>query len=545
MNERTLSFSALLRFLSRFLVLMLFTVLLSAPAMAVETAEGRDIVFALDMSGSMIRTDPERYLLQAVSSCLQNLSQGDSRAAVVPFSDRLGEELPMTDLDGAGKDTALSFVDSLTYTSGDTDIGLALEEAVKLLKDSTDRDRRVVLVTDGMIDLPHTENELASEKDSLTKALVAAENAKNSGILIDTAGVGDPDRIDSDLLGYLAGRTGGNFIQSDPSALADTLAAMVSSPRQVPAAETEEAAVQTEAETQTELQTPETEKRAGETETELPPAITAPPVIGSVTGQVKLSGFIPQMASSSVNLHDLFDYSDFDMEPHFSAQAADPSILAVRVENGSLKLSGRAEGVTTVRVAAEREGSQSDTQFEVKVEGIMNLHEALMLTGLAAAGIFLLVLVLRGGMPHRYSSGTFSGKYKNKGTGRKLRFYVKMDNQKIFGVPTQNTVDLPAESRAVRLSDLISDPYLETADLRKVLLRPSEHGAVLVSRSQECVIRDQDGNAVRKLNIEEGSRFRILCATDMGTAVIVAICVSADRGSERKDEQDDRTRLLV
>lgn len=523
------------------------------PAQADVPVSGEDLVFAVDVSGSMVKTDPDFLLFRSVKACMEELSRGDNRAAVVPFSDSLTEKLPMTDLSGQGLEAALSYMDSLAYTSGDTDIGLALETAVRVAEEGQGRDRRIILVTDGMIDLPHEEDESAAEKQSLTQALVAAEEAVKEGILIDTAGVGDPAKIDKGLLGYLAERTGGTFVQTAPNGLSDAMMTMVTAPGRQLVPETEPAMT----ESGTEARTTETEELPEETETEvLLPEDMAPPVIGSVPGQVTLSGLVPQLASSSLDLHDLFDYSDFETEPDFTAEAFDGSVVTCAVKEGMLRLSGKSDGVTTVKVSAERGGSRTETSFEVKVDGFMDLNQAFLILALAAAGIAAAALFLKGGasLPSFSGAGPGAGRRNtvrmNRGSGRsseaggKLRFFVKMDGQKIFGVPTQNTVDLPSPGRAVKLSDLIRDPYLETADLGKVILRTSGNGASLATRSQECVIRDQNGNTVKNLTLREGTRFRILCATDMGTAVIVAMYTCRGQEPERKEEEN-RTRLLV
>ena len=120
----------------------------------------REVVFVLDVSGSMFSTDPGNQMKKAVEDSIRKLSELEGKAAVIPFSDQIGTEYPLSKVEGGQADGACSFIQALSYTRGDTDIGSALRRAVSILQeDASGRDRRVILVTDGMIDLPHEQDE--------------------------------------------------------------------------------------------------------------------------------------------------------------------------------------------------------------------------------------------------------------------------------------------------------------------------------------------------------------------------------------------------
>ena len=283
---------------------------------AVNPAAVLEVVFVLDISGSMFETDPDNQLKRAVADSIRKLSELNGKVAVIPFSDQIGTEYPLSGVTGSQVDGACSFIQALSYTRGDTDIGRAARRAVSILQeDASGQDRRVILVTDGMIDLPHEQNEEAAEKASLTMALTAAEEAREMGIRFDTIGLGSSGAIDENLLGYLADRTGGSFIRAEDvsylSGILLTLSTQSTQAREtVPSSElvTE---VETEAETEpaalllTEAESLYTEKNnqtdGMETETE-----GAPAIIGSISGPVRLSGLIPQFCRASVDLETLF-----------------------------------------------------------------------------------------------------------------------------------------------------------------------------------------------------------------------------------------------
>lgn len=531
------------RILSAFFlsILSALSLLFSAYAASEEqTGPGRDIIFVLDVSGSMTGTDPGYRLREELMQCTESFAGAGNRAGAVPFSDQLGEALPLTELTPEGLMTAETYLQGLSYTNGDTDIGLGVSQAVGMLEQDSDvseRDRRVILITDGIIDLPHAASEKQAEKDSLTNALSAAETARSSGIRIDTIGLGEEGEADENLLGYLADRTGGSFSAAMPGfRLAEILTALtgpdqsMTETKEVPETEqireTEEAAAETE---------PETE--AGgiygaqtETETELLKE-EAPAVIGRIDSQADLKGILPSLCRTKVNLHDLFDFEDGD-DVFFYVQADDPELVTCLIQGDTLEISGCKNGTTEVRVTAERGTGSSGIAFRVGIDAALTAGRLLAGAAVLAGAIILIVGVVftRG--------GSDLGMYGN------LRYYVKQEGQKIFGVPSQNNVDLSGLGKTVRLSEIVRDPYLESADIGRVILKSTREGVLIESHSRGCVISDENRRPVRKLLLQKECRFRVTCATDAGTAELIAVYSS---GLQQKPEEaeEEKTRLLV
>lgn len=481
---------------------------------------GKDVVFLLDLSGSMVSADRDRRIKEAIGFCLDRLGQEDNRAGLVPFSDRPCPEFPLTELTDQGRGDLINYLESLSCTQGDTDLGSGLTEAVRMLQGSgeTGRDRRVLLISDGVIDLPKEEHEDQAEKDSLTRALLAAESARQTGILIQTLGISNGTAMDENLLTYLADRTGGSCQREEAGTdLNQGMLDLIQAPGKPLPKETEETDPAAET-TQT-----ETEER-GETEAE--------------TG------------------------SETEKGTEESTEAATEGAFGLEEGFGGAGPRG-GEGTGTRAGRTDRIPSWTD-----RLLGRGDLTGSVPGTLLLLAGILMLAglgfsQVRSGRRGGETGGGRRDGPLRRGGPGGApgaekwaLSFYVRMEDQRIFGVPTQNRVFLPETRRPIRLNRIIEDPYLEHADIGRVVLRIGRDGVVLVTKTRECVIRDQDGADVRKLLLLEGTRFRIFCATDQGVAVIAAV-LAGDKGEDpdewgrpqgREDmvrQEDEKTRLLI
>lgn len=185
------------------------------------TKAARDVVLAIDISGSMDTNDFEQpggqtsQRLDGVKSVVSEFvrqREGDrlglivfgSKAYVqVPLTEDLGsieQMLNRTEVGMAGPHTAL----------GDS-IGLA----IRTFEASDVEQRLLILLSDG------------TDTASRMSPVNAAEIARDRGVEIHTVGVGDPDatgeqRVDIDTLKDIASRTGGQYYYAkDKAALSD------------------------------------------------------------------------------------------------------------------------------------------------------------------------------------------------------------------------------------------------------------------------------------------------------------------------------------
>lgn len=191
--------------------------------------EGIDIVLSLDISGSMRSLDFEPLdRLAAAKEVIHDFIEGrpHDRIGLVVFAARAFTQCPLTldhpVLTGFLEEIQVGLVDDGTA------IGLGLATAVARLKHSTSPSRTVILLTDGVNNVPTLEPE------------TAAKLAKSLDVRVYTVAIGrqgmvpypvnDPifgrrtrqveTKIDLDLLRSIAALTGGEMFQAtDPKAL--------------------------------------------------------------------------------------------------------------------------------------------------------------------------------------------------------------------------------------------------------------------------------------------------------------------------------------
>lgn len=183
--------------------------------------EGIDIIFAMDVSTSMLARDfnPDR-ISAAKDIAIEFISQRPSdRMGIVVFAGESYTQCPLT-TDRATLINLMKEVQTDLIEDG-TAIGNGLATAVARMMDSDSPSRVVILLTDGV----NNRGEIAPE--------TAAEIAKTYNVRVYTIGVGAsgeapypvmtpwgvqlrniPVEIDEDLLKNIASRTGGKYFRA-------------------------------------------------------------------------------------------------------------------------------------------------------------------------------------------------------------------------------------------------------------------------------------------------------------------------------------------
>lgn len=142
------------------------------------TASGRDIVFVVDVSRSMLATDLAPNRLERCKLWIKDMVsslQGD-RVGLVAFAGSATVKCPLT-LDGAFFEMALEDLSPASVSRGGSMIGDALRKAVnEVFAEESGRHRDILLFTDG------------EDQDSFPTQ--AAELAAQKGIRIIAIGVG-------------------------------------------------------------------------------------------------------------------------------------------------------------------------------------------------------------------------------------------------------------------------------------------------------------------------------------------------------------------
>jgi Ca-activated chloride channel family protein len=223
-------------FVLRIAALCLIIVALARPRSSTQVervdTEGIDIVFAMDVSTSMLARDfqPDR-LSAAKDIAIEFIAQRPSdRMGIVVFAGESYTQCPLTTdratLINLMKDVQTDLIDDGTA------IGNGLATAVARMKDSDAKSRVVILLTDGVNNMGEIDPGMA------------AEIAKTYGIRVYTIGVGAngsapypvqtpwgielrniPVEIDEDLLKGIADGTGGRYFRAtDNTKLAEIYA---------------------------------------------------------------------------------------------------------------------------------------------------------------------------------------------------------------------------------------------------------------------------------------------------------------------------------
>jgi len=188
----------------------------------VRTEAARDIMLALDLSGSMDYhdfpgeggNDVSRF--EAVQRVVDRFvaEREADRIGLIVFGTKAYLQLPFTrDLD-----TARALVDLMEVgmAGPKTALGDSIGLAIRSFEASEMDDRLLILLTDG--------NDTASKMTPIN----AADIAKLNGVEIYTIGIGDTaatgeDRVDFDVLATIASRTGGEFYNAEDEAALDAV----------------------------------------------------------------------------------------------------------------------------------------------------------------------------------------------------------------------------------------------------------------------------------------------------------------------------------
>ena len=188
----------------------------------VRTEAARDIMLALDLSGSMDYHDfpgedgNEVSRFEAVQRVVdQFVAERESdRIGLIVFGTKAYLQLPFTrDLETA---RALVELMEVGMAGPKTALGDSIGLAINSFEDSEVDDRLLILLTDG--------NDTASKMTPIN----AADIAKLNHIEIHTIGIGDTaatgeDRVDFDVLEAIARRTGGEFYNAEDETALDAV----------------------------------------------------------------------------------------------------------------------------------------------------------------------------------------------------------------------------------------------------------------------------------------------------------------------------------
>lgn len=200
------------------LALLMMLPLFGISVNAAETDKEYEMVLVMDVSGSMLYSDPNKMSMDA-SDMLADICASDERlyVSIVVFSDNAAIAAEHLDVSTEnGKRTYKNIIKKIqggTFSgmncwSGATNTGAALELAESILNKSDVASKSLILFTDGKTEVSTSE----TTEESKTKAVEAAKRLGDSGIRVECVGLDvseEQDKLDLVFLNSLSGTSGG------------------------------------------------------------------------------------------------------------------------------------------------------------------------------------------------------------------------------------------------------------------------------------------------------------------------------------------------
>lgn len=194
-------------------LIVLICALLVLPVTAPVADESRtdaEIRILVDVSASMLRTDPDNLRRPALRLTSELLPEG-TRAGVWDFADDVNAFVDVATVDQQWRDSTRSAAHWIHSMGQGTDIGAALETAAAewFAESASDSQgpRHLVLFTDGKVNISNDADEDEAERERIMGPLV--DRLREHGITVHAVGLSD--EIDQELLEALSRRTGGRM----------------------------------------------------------------------------------------------------------------------------------------------------------------------------------------------------------------------------------------------------------------------------------------------------------------------------------------------
>ncbi len=202
-------------------------VLFSATALRAETmAEATDVRILVDISGSMVQTDPQNRRTPALNLLIDSLPEG-SRAGVWSFGRYVNLLVDHDTVNGAWRSTARDRIGDLRAIAQRTNLGAALDDAAYDFGYSTyEPPTDVILITDGQVDIAPNAGVNQIERDRILNTVIP--RFAQAGARIHTLAL--TEAADSGLLEQMSSRTNGVFERVDsPNDIRDFILSVLSS----------------------------------------------------------------------------------------------------------------------------------------------------------------------------------------------------------------------------------------------------------------------------------------------------------------------------
>ena len=144
--------------------------------------EGADLIVCLDVSNSMLAQDLTPNRLERAKYAIEKMIDGleGDRLGLIIFAGEAYVQLPITSDYGAAK-LFLSSINTKMVPVQGTNIYAAITKAVESFGKDEGKNKAIILITDG--------------ENHEVDAIIAAEEAGKSGIMINTIGIGSESGV--------------------------------------------------------------------------------------------------------------------------------------------------------------------------------------------------------------------------------------------------------------------------------------------------------------------------------------------------------------
>lgn len=165
---------------------------------------GADIIILMDSSGSMKKTDPRNYRKDSARLFISLLG-ADDNVGIISFGDSAKTLIPLTANSRDNRTVFIKAISRITSKELTTDITGAVEKGVAALDASKRKNRVLIIMSDGKLDLGDPDK----EKSSLEELGKLLPEIKKAGIKLYS--IAFSELSDQKLLADMAEKTGGFF----------------------------------------------------------------------------------------------------------------------------------------------------------------------------------------------------------------------------------------------------------------------------------------------------------------------------------------------
>lgn len=175
-----------------------------------ETTECNAISIAIDVSGSMKKTDSHRHSIELIKLCMDICNETDY-ISVTAYNDQIVYHSGLVSMGNSeGKNKLIEELDALQFR-GETDNGLGLLQATKAIADADlEYDNAfIIMISDGNTDLENSKTNRTTA-DSDADMEMSTKLAIEKDIMINVVGYTNAYNQDTGLLSVVSASTGGS-----------------------------------------------------------------------------------------------------------------------------------------------------------------------------------------------------------------------------------------------------------------------------------------------------------------------------------------------